>query len=100
MSHVPEETVSERTAVPKPDLYAQGRERGIQGEHNSCYIDATLFGLFALSSEFDTLLLHQRGPQREIEGGRQGKIDRGPQGELADEICCTLNTQIIYPLRK
>ena len=89
----------ERTAVPKPELYAWGRERGIQGEHNSCYIDATLFGLFALSSEFDTLLLHQRGPQREIEGGPQGKID-GAQGELAAEICCTLNTQIIYPLRK
>ena len=92
--------MEERTAVPKPDLYAQGRQWGIQGEHNSCYIDATLFGLFALSSEFDTLLLHQRGPQGKTEWGLRGQIEGGPQGELSAEICHTLNTQIIYPLRK
>ena len=100
LHHVPEERVAERTAVPRPDRYSRGRQWGIQGEHNSCYIDATLFGLFALSSEFDTLLLQQRGPRGEIDGSPRREIEGGPQGELAAEICQTLNTQIIYPLRK
>ena len=33
-----------------------GEERGIQGHQNSCYLDATVFGLFALSSVFDSML--------------------------------------------
>ena len=35
-----------------------GEEKGIQGHQNSCYLDATLFGLFSLSSSFDELFLH------------------------------------------
>ena len=35
-----------------------GEYKGIQGHQNSCYLDATLFGLFALSSAFDELFLH------------------------------------------
>ena len=34
-----------------------GNEKGIQGHQNSCYIDSTLFGLFALSDVFDTMFL-------------------------------------------
>ena len=34
-----------------------GDERGIQGHHNSCYLDATVFGLFALSDVFDMMFL-------------------------------------------
>ena len=34
-----------------------GNERGIQGHHNSCYLDSTVFGLFALSDAFDTMFL-------------------------------------------
>ncbi len=30
---------------------------GIQGHQNSCYLDATLFGLFALTMEFDDMFL-------------------------------------------
>ena len=26
-----------------------GRERGIQGDHNSCYLDSTLFAMFSFS---------------------------------------------------
>lgn len=33
-----------------------GAFRGIQGHHNSCYLDATLFGMFAFSSVFDGVL--------------------------------------------
>jgi len=34
-----------------------GDEQGIQGHQNSCYLDATLFGLFALSDVFDFMFL-------------------------------------------
>ena len=40
-----------------PALCSQyiGEPRGIQGHHNSCYLDSTIFGLFALSNAFDTM---------------------------------------------
>ena len=49
-----------------PGLFSQyiGDEHGIQGHHNSCYLDATVFGLFALSDSFDEMLLKE--PQTEI----------------------------------
>ncbi len=34
-----------------------GNGRGIQGHQNSCYLDSTMFGLFALSDVFDTMFL-------------------------------------------
>ncbi|XP_022239709.1 ubiquitin carboxyl-terminal hydrolase CYLD-like isoform X2 [Limulus polyphemus] len=33
-----------------------GKFKGIQGHHNSCYLDATLFAMFAFTSVFDSLL--------------------------------------------
>lgn len=33
-----------------------GKYRGIQGHHNSCYLDATLFSMFAFTGVFDNLL--------------------------------------------
>ena len=36
-----------------------GRGKGIQGHQNSCYIDSTLYGLFAFSDAFDDLFLKQ-----------------------------------------
>uniref|UniRef100_A0A1X7TEA6 ubiquitinyl hydrolase 1 n=1 Tax=Amphimedon queenslandica TaxID=400682 RepID=A0A1X7TEA6_AMPQE len=46
-----------------------GDGRGIQGHHNSCYLDSTVFGLFALSASFDDLLLEK--PTEEV--GRKVK---------------------------
>ena len=43
-----------------------GRMRGIQGHHNSCYLDATLFSMFAFSSIFDSLL-HRRKNDDDLE---------------------------------
>ena len=87
LSDVELEEVTERQPVPRPGHYSRGRNWGIQGEHNSCYIDSTLFALFALTSEFDSLLTPVRG---------------GPdQGEpLANEIRLILLQKIINPLRK
>ena len=90
LGHVSLEPVDVRPsllAIPPSEHYSHGSEWGIQGEHNSCYIDTTLFGLFALSSEFDNLLTCHC-PQD------------GPQGEIASDICNTLQRKIINPLRK
>ena len=37
-----------------------GEKKGIQGHQNSCYLDATVFGLFSLSHEFDEMFLRDR----------------------------------------
>lgn len=37
------------------------RFRGIQGHHNSCYLDATLFAMFACTFTFDDILVRPRG---------------------------------------
>ena len=44
-----------------PELFSLyiGNERGIQGHHNSCYLDSTVFGLFALSDAFDMMFLSE-----------------------------------------
>lgn len=38
-----------------------GEFKGIQGHHNSCYLDATLFSMFTFTSVFDSLLFRPAG---------------------------------------
>lgn len=54
---LPSEEV-EGVTVPPTSLVDKfcGEMRGLQGHHNSCYLDATLYAMFAFSSVFDTLL--------------------------------------------
>ncbi|KAK9519743.1 hypothetical protein VZT92_022452 [Zoarces viviparus] len=40
-----------------------GRMKGIQGNYNSCYMDATLFSLFSCSSALDAMLFKSTEPQ-------------------------------------
>ncbi|XP_047444344.1 ubiquitin carboxyl-terminal hydrolase CYLD [Mugil cephalus] len=40
-----------------------GRMRGIQGHHNSCYMDVALFSLFSCSSVLDSMLFKSTTPQ-------------------------------------
>ena len=57
MNYIPEKMSSDGRADSSYfDRYI-GEGKGIQGHQNSCYLDATLFGLFALSSCFDKLFL-------------------------------------------
>ncbi len=56
LKHVPED-VNETDVVPPSIAYYIGNEKGIQGHQNSCYLDATVFGLFALTMEFDDIFL-------------------------------------------
>ena len=51
----PPETVIERVHT--------GRKKGIQGHQNSCYLDSTLYGLFAFSGAFDDLFLEEATDQ-------------------------------------
>jgi ubiquitin thioesterase CYLD len=37
-----------------------GKEKGIQGHHNSCYMDSMLFAMFSFSMVFDSVLFRPR----------------------------------------
>lgn len=62
-----------------------GKFRGIQGHHNSCYLDATLFSMFTFTSVFDSLLFRPREPED------------NPQYEVVQKV---LREEIVNPLRK
>ena len=62
-----------------------GRNKGIQGHQNSCYLDATLFSMFTFTSVFDSLLYRPRGP---------GDITR------YEEVQTVLKEEIVNPLRQ
>ena len=59
-----------------------GDQRGIQGHQNSCYLDATVFGLFALSDVFDSMFL------------------KNPTNPTESDISSILWKRIVNPLRK
>lgn len=41
-----------------------GKFKGIQGHHNSCYLDVTLFSMFAFTPVFDAILY--RPPEKDV----------------------------------
>ena len=58
---MPSPDVEGITVPPKTlDDKQCGTMRGLQGHHNSCYLDATLYSMFAFASVFDTLLHRQK----------------------------------------
>lgn len=62
-----------------------GKNRGIQGDHNSCYLDVTLFAMFTFTSVFDSLIYRPKGPN---------DVDD------YDEVQRVLREEIVNPLRK
>ncbi|XP_064598934.1 ubiquitin carboxyl-terminal hydrolase CYLD-like isoform X2 [Liolophura sinensis] len=62
-----------------------GKYRGIQGHHNSCYLDATLFAMFYFTTVFDSIFYRPR------------KEDDLPEYE---EVQRVLKEGIVNPLRK
>ena len=62
-----------------------GRNRGIQGHQNSCYLDATLFVMFSFTSVFDSLLYRPPNTQDINE---------------YSEVQRVLREEIVNPLRK
>uniref|UniRef100_A0A1B6JGQ8 ubiquitinyl hydrolase 1 n=1 Tax=Homalodisca liturata TaxID=320908 RepID=A0A1B6JGQ8_9HEMI len=62
-----------------------GKFKGIQGHHNSCYLDATLFSMFAFTSVFDNLLFRP-ATDRDI--------------AQYEEVQTVLREEIVNPLRE
>ena len=64
--------------------------KGIQGYQNSCYLDATLYGMFTFSDAFDILFLEEVITN-----------DEKPTAN-GEEFCLQkiLKSKIVYPLRK
>ena len=54
--HIPPPLLLSHSDLDLQEGTALGMWRGIQGDNNSCYLDATLFSLFAFDSDFDALL--------------------------------------------
>uniref|UniRef100_UPI00398F886D ubiquitin carboxyl-terminal hydrolase CYLD-like isoform X2 n=1 Tax=Pristiophorus japonicus TaxID=55135 RepID=UPI00398F886D len=82
------ESVQEDTAPEQGRAAGEkmvGWRKGIQGHCNSCYLDATLFCMFAFNSVLDTLLLRPSSSD-----------DTEVYGQTRD----LLRTEIVNPLRK
>ncbi|CAH2002790.1 unnamed protein product [Acanthoscelides obtectus] len=62
-----------------------GKFRGIQGHHNSCYLDVTLFSMFTYTAVFDSLLFRPKN---------KNDIDD------YEEVQRVLKEEIVNPLRK
>ena len=81
-----------------------GDRKGIQGHHNSCYLDATIFGLFALSDVFDSLFLDHMRSLTSLElqtaASLQTQTPGTPTGLVQREIAEILWKGIVNPLRK
>jgi len=60
LADVPDKVTANRVTVDTDVTSYVGERKGIQGHQNSCYLDATVFGLFALSQEFDEIFLRDR----------------------------------------
>ena len=69
-----------------------GLPKGIQGQQNSCYLDSTLYGLFAFSDAFDGLFLHMST----MDNANKDKVDIAVQRQIQDVI----QYKIVNPLRK
>ena len=63
-----------------------GKPKGIQGHQNSCYLDATLYGMFAFSDAFDDLFLEE-------------VTLSSAESNKAREIQEIIRDQIVYRLR-
>lgn len=82
LTKYPLEEQSDQTVMPNQMEKYLGDERGIQGHQNSCYLDSTVFGLFALSDVFDSIFLEEA------------------QDAAGKEISSILWKGIVNPLRK
>lgn len=62
-----------------------GKNKGIQGHHNSCYLDVVLFSMFYFTTVMDNIFFRQK---------TKGDVDD------YEEVQKTLAQGIVYPLRK
>lgn len=62
-----------------------GKNKGIQGHHNSCYLDVVLFSMFYFTTVMDNIFFREK---------TKGDVDE------YEEVQKTLAEGIVYPLRK
>lgn len=84
------ETPDVKGTVSPPDSLEDltdicGKSRGIQGHHNSCYLDATLFSMFYFTSVFDSIL-HRPKDSMDL--------------DAYEEVRTVLKEGIVNPLRR
>lgn len=76
-----------------------GKNRGIQGHHNSCYLDATLFAMFSCTSVFDSIL-HR--PKNNDDIAEYDEVQRVLKEEIVNPlrawVCHLTKTDIFYNL--
>lgn len=74
--------------MSKPSVCFAGRNKGIQGHRNSCYLDATLFAMFGFTSVFDSIL------------ATPPHCPTTAEDALARDVQRILREEIVNPLRK
>lgn len=67
--------------IPPPEIFSDsdfrlvcGKNRGIQGHHNSCYLDATLFCMFYFTTVFDFIFNRPPGTEDLVEYAKVQKV--------------------------
>jgi ubiquitin thioesterase CYLD len=82
--------------VAPPEVYTPeeltavcGKQRGIQGHHNSCYLDATLFSMFYFTTVFDFIFNKPPSPP-----------GAGPPTHDQQLVQQVLKDGIVNPLRR
>uniref|UniRef100_T1KJA6 ubiquitinyl hydrolase 1 n=1 Tax=Tetranychus urticae TaxID=32264 RepID=T1KJA6_TETUR len=67
--------------------YLCGKARGIQGHHNSCYLDATLFAMFSYTTIFESLL-HR--PQSSSDIAEYSEVQKVLKEEIVNPLRANL----------
>ena len=81
---MPSSTAAHFVQAPQElDIRLHTGVKGIQGQQNSCYLDATLYGMFAFSDAFDILFLEKK------------HVD-----DFEQKVKYTLEQKIVNPLRR
>ena len=71
--------------MPPDEIFNEHKHtqtKGIQGYKNSCYLDATIYGMFTFSNAFDIAFLDEVTTESEI-----------------SNVQNVLKNKIVYPLR-
>ena len=95
LNAVPDWEEQDQTIAGDQIVKYTGERRGIQGHQDSGYLDATIFGLFALSDVFDSLFLDRFRSLTDIYCGLST-----PTTYIQREVGEMLWKGIVNPLRK
>lgn len=87
-----EEAVKGDILPPSDPIQYKGVWKGVQGDQNSCYMDASIFAMFSYATVFDDILLH---PSLSDGAGSADAVS-----EVRAQVCQVLRENIVNRLRK